>query len=224
MKKYAYMTLLLCWGKFALAATPTTEPPLVESTVKARWPMLQRCYNNELRKGAVGDGKIVVGFQTNLRGYVQKAWIQEATIENEVVKRCVIKKKKKLKFKLDGENTLRGIYPISFSAKTTKQFSKNKPASDEKAKQLIDQAVQERWPKFKKCYLKEKIKNNITNVGTVMLHFVVNENGKVSHSEVQQSDLQNESIEQCIVDLFRTMRVAEPLHRIIQGNYPITFK
>ena len=122
MKKYAYMTLLLCWGKFALAATPTTEPPLVESTVKARWPMLQRCYNNELRKGAVGDGKIVVGFQTNLRGYVQKAWIQEATIENEVVKRCVIYRFKKLKFKLSLSFDLTELLTLLFSRKIPNKF------------------------------------------------------------------------------------------------------
>ena len=223
MKLLACFIVILCWGFLSWAQEQAADP-IIESTVQSRWPMIQRCYQSQLRKGAVGDGKIVVGFQTSLRGYVKKAWIQESTINNEIVKRCAIYRFKKLKFQLDGSKALRGFYPIKFTAKTSSLPKYNQPLSDQQAKLLIDQAVQNKWPKFKKCYLKEKIRNSVTKTGEVLINFVVNENGKVSYTAVKQSTLQNKNIETCIVDLFRSMRLEKPLHRIINGIYPITYK
>lgn len=207
-----------------MAVGKDAQSPTVEDTVKARWPMIQRCYKNQLRKGAVGDGKIVVGFQTSERGYVDTAWIHESTIDNDIVKRCVIYRFKKLKFKLKGGKTLKGLYPLVFSAESVTPKSYAKPVSNEVAKNLIDSAIEEKWPKFRKCYLREQIRSAKLKPGEVHVNFVVNERGKVSSATLHQSSLENEYIESCIVDLFRTIRVERPLHRIVQGVYPVTFK
>ncbi|MCB0272980.1 MAG: AgmX/PglI C-terminal domain-containing protein [Bdellovibrionales bacterium] len=215
--------LFFIFGCPTLWASQSAQDPMIQQGVTSRWSFIERCYQNQVDQGLVGDGKVVAGFKTNEKGRVTISWIESSTLGNQLVERCIMTQFRKLKFEIRNGRPIEGRYPMVFAVTQAKSTPRQHVLSNNEIKQLVDEAVQKTWPKFRKCFVREQISNPKLTSGEIVVQFVVEESGRIAQTSVQKSSLHNENIETCVVQKFDTIRVSGRLAKSIHGIYPITF-
>lgn len=227
MRRVALLLFMIGFAGSSLADVSTqASSERVTNAVQGKWPVIQRCYAKEIERGNIEKGgSITVGFNVNEKGRVTLAWIEESTMNNATLERCTASQFQKLKFNMEGKKPFKGYYELPF-----RMHEENQAVVIPQAiiKASIDTAIQEKWPKFKKCYVREQIReqnnNKTMSTGKVILHFVVARNGKIETVRIKDTTLNNQNVESCILEQFATININQRLSEPLAGNYPITFE
>lgn len=77
--------------------------------------------------------------------------------------------------------------------------------------------------KLYNCYKDEKIKNPLIK-GTILVRFIVSENGKVKETSIEQSYINNKAIEDCIQTIIKKLNFPPPNGGQASISYPLEFE
>lgn len=86
-------------------------------------------------------------------------------------------------------------------------------------KEVIRRVVQTHINEVKDCY-EAQLTTNKDLAGKVMVRFVINPNGKVTESAIEESSLKNTKVETCIADAIRNWEFPQPAGGKVVVSYP----
>lgn len=99
----------------AIAAEPETlANEYIDETVAAHQNQLQKCWLSRLKDVGATKGQIVVQFEISKRGKVKEAKIADASLNDEVLQKCVVTVFERIQFRSFKGTEISLSYPVNF--------------------------------------------------------------------------------------------------------------
>lgn len=87
---------------------------------------------------------------------------------------------------------------------------------------VITKTIKSRMAGFKACY-ENALKRSPNLQGKVVISFTIDEEGRVSHAEVETDSLGDPEVGRCIASLFKRIRFPKPDEGTVQASFPFVF-